>query len=155
MEPTSPSISSIGLQQLRQHSAPQSQRLTTRLVSFNTMSAMKSKYTANDIAVMTCVKREFFIYALERNELRTLRTGYLSVHFGLAGIMFGAFLALFITWVSVPLSQSTKSVFLVLSVLSLVLTLYCAAMAVADYRKSKAVLDEIQSTTASVIMKQE
>jgi len=40
-------------------------------------------------------------------------------------------------------------------VLSLVLTLYCAAMAVADYRKSKAVLDEIQSTTASVIMKQE
>jgi hypothetical protein len=116
------------------------------------MSANKPKFAAGDFAVMSYMKREFVLYPIEKNELSILARGYLSVHFGLAGISFGAFLTLFVTWATVALSEPVKSRFFWAFILSIVAFVYFGAMAARDYLNSKATIQGIHTQTTSVIV---
>jgi hypothetical protein len=119
------------------------------------MAQLKSKFTPQDLTVITYMKREFIFVPVEQGELRTLASGYNSVHFGLAGIFFGSLITLIVTWTSVSaaLSDRASTAFLCSSLICFTATLYFGCMAWRDYRNSREVLLGIKTQTMPVIVK--
>src|SRR5258708_957448 len=100
---------------------------------------------------MKHMSREFTLYQLEENELDQLVAGYNSIHLGLFGVFFGAFLTVGITWIVqananvASLSVRATLLYFCATVIFFVATIYFGCMAVKDLRKSRRVISRIKS----------
>lgn len=88
--------------------------------------------------------REIRMFHVSAEELETFASGNSSVHLTFFGLCFGSAITLTATWVSVKLSANTHLVFFLGSVLLGVLSLYFAVRAIADWRTSRRLIDEIK-----------
>ncbi len=110
----------------------------------------KSKFTTKDLTVMTHMKREFVIFQVEESELTTLASGYMSVHFTLFGLTFGALISSATTLRTATLLGNTPALFYSMFFVSLLGSLYFGAMARKDYKTAKATVTRVKNQSKPI-----
>jgi hypothetical protein len=105
-------------------------------------------------AVITHRKRVFEVYHVLKEDLNRLASGFVSVHFGLLGIMVGAALSMIITYVTVPLAEPLKTRFWAASLIFSIGAIYCAIMAFRDWRAACNEVERIkrETTTENIVV---
>lgn len=89
------------------------------------------------------------MYHVLKQDLDRLAAGYMSIHLGMFGVSFGAFVSCGITYATAQLQEPLATRFLVLSFVFGVLSLYFGAMALRDYFRARRDIQRIKEETTT------
>jgi len=109
-------------------------------------TAPRIRPAQNDLATVAVKTRKFFVYLVQKTELDTLRSGFVSLNFALFGIFFGAALTHALTAHVLPPDDSLRPWFWIGALFGGVLTVYFGCCARREYTTACSLIDEIKTT---------
>jgi hypothetical protein len=113
------------------------------------------KFVPVNLATMKPISREFPVYLVNESELDQLSSSYNSVHFGLFGVAFGAFVSVGITWIAeatanpTPLSTRATALFFSATAISFLFSIFCGFAALQAFGSCTTLIDRIKKPPGS------
>jgi len=113
---------------------------------------MTPRIKSANLATVKHMGRDFVLYQIQDNELDMLTGGYNSIHLGLGGVVFGAFVTVAITWIARD-SPSTKEtvIYFCSTILFGLASLYFGLMAAKDYSNARKIVDSIKGSSKPIL----
>lgn len=112
---------------------------------------MMANIKSANLANVKHMGREFVLYQIQDSELDMLTAGYNSIHLALAGIVFGAFITVAITWTARD-SPSLKEtlIYLCSTIVFGLASLYLGLMATKDYFNARKIVQRIRGSSKPI-----